>query len=82
MVFYGYLFALLIVAFFVPERLYGTTIELLEGKVLRVVDALEHVLQSEELGFTEAVYFHVKEDLQASKQELRQQIDLAHRRWR
>lgn len=82
LIFYGFLFSLLMVAFFVPERLYGTTIELLEGKVLRVVDALERVLQSEELGFTEAAYFHVKEDLQASRQELRQQIDLAHRRWR
>lgn len=79
---YGFIFSLFLFAFFVPERLYGTTIELLEGKVLRVVDALDHVLQNEELGFTEAAYFRVKEDLQVSRHELRQQIDLAHRRWR
>ena len=82
MLLYGFLFSLLIFTFFVPERLYGTTIELLEGKVLRVVDALERVLQSEDLEFSEAAYFRVKEDLQVSKRELRQQIDLAHRRWR
>ena len=81
-VLYGIAFSLVIVVFFLPERLYGTTIELLEGKVLRVVDAMEQVLQDEELGFTEAAYFKVKEDLEVARRELRQQIDLAHRRWR
>jgi hypothetical protein len=82
MILYGYMLSLLLFGFFIPERLYGTTIELLEGKVLRVVDALEQVLLSDALGFSEAAYFRVKEDLQVSKRELRQQIDLAHRRWR
>lgn len=82
MLLYGYMFALLMFTFFVPQRLYGTTIELLEAKVLRVVEALESVLQRDDLGFTEAAYFRVKDDLRESRQELRQQIDLAHRRWR
>ncbi|MFN2202822.1 MAG: hypothetical protein ACK2UO_16610 [Caldilineaceae bacterium] len=79
---YGFMFSMLIFAFFVPERLYGTTIELLEAKVLRVVEALEQILRNEELGYSEAAYFQVKDNLEAARQELRQQIDLAHRRWR
>lgn len=76
---YGFLFSL-IAFFFVPERLYGTTIELLEAKVLRVVDVLEQLLQRDELDLTEAAFFKVKENLEAARRELRQQIDLAHRR--
>lgn len=68
--------------YFMPERYYGTTIELLEGKVLRIVEALDSLLQHGDLGFTEAAYFQAKENLQAARTELRQQIDLAHRRWR
>ena len=74
-------FLALIIFFFVPERLYGTTIELLEAKVLRVVDTLEGLLQNAELGLTEAAYFRIKENLAAARHELRQQIDLAHRRF-
>ena len=77
---YGYLFGL-IIFYFVPERLYGTTIELLEGKLLRIVDALEQVLLSGEMEFSEAAFFQTKENLQVARRELRQQIDLAHRRW-
>ena len=73
---------LLLIFYFVPERFYGTTIEMIEGKVLRVVEALESLLQSGELQLTEAAYFRAKENLQAARTELRQQIDLAHRRWR
>ncbi|MCB0060626.1 MAG: hypothetical protein KDE19_00860 [Caldilineaceae bacterium] len=72
----------LIILYFVPERLYGTTIEMIEGKVLRVVDALEALLVSDELELTEAVFFRAKENLAQARRELRQQIDLAHRRWR
>lgn len=68
--------------YFLPERFYGTTIELIEGKVLRVVEALEGLLQHGDLDFTEAAYFQAKAHLQAARTELRQQIDLAHRRWR
>ncbi len=77
--FYSYL-AVLFCFYFVPERFYGTTIELLEGKVLRVVDALEVLLQSGELDFTEAAYLQTKENLAVARRELRQQIDLAHRK--
>jgi hypothetical protein len=68
--------------YFVPERFYGTTVELIEGKVLRIVETLETILQKGDLGFTEAAYFQAKENLQAARTELRQQIDLAHRKWR
>ncbi|MEZ4678812.1 MAG: hypothetical protein R2932_31800 [Caldilineaceae bacterium] len=73
---------LLILLYFVPERFYGTTIEMLEGKVLRVVDTLETLLMQDELDFTEAAFFRAKENLEVARKELRQQIDLAHRRWR
>ncbi|MBX3053799.1 MAG: hypothetical protein KF753_20135 [Caldilineaceae bacterium] len=69
---------LLILVYFLPERLYGTTTEQLEGKVLRVVETLEKILQSQEMGFTEAAFFQVKDNLQAAHEELRQQIHLAH----
>ncbi|MFZ1753717.1 MAG: hypothetical protein WBO46_10150 [Caldilineaceae bacterium] len=69
---------LLILVYFLPERLYGTTTEQLEGKVLRVVETLEKILQSQEMGFTEAAFFQVKDNLQAAHKELRQQIHLAH----
>lgn len=78
---YGFFFSLILLIF-VPERLYGTTIELLEAKVLRVVETLEQLLMNKELGFTEAAFFQVKENLEEARKELRQQIDLAHRRWR
>jgi hypothetical protein len=77
---YGF-FLSLILFYFVPERLYGTTIELLEAKVLRVVDALDQLLHTTELGLTEAAYFRVKENLESARRELREQIDLAHRRF-
>lgn len=77
--FYGYFF-LVIMSYFMPQWVYGTTIELLEAKVLRVVDALESLLQSGELDLTEAAFFRVKENLEEARRELRQQIDLAHRR--
>ncbi len=75
-------FFFLLMLYFVPERLYGTTIEMIEGKVLRVVDALEALLMTGEMGFTEAAFFQAKANLQDARKELRQQIDLAHRRWR
>ncbi len=78
--FYGYFFSLIIL-FFVPERLYGTTIELLEAKVLRVVDALDELLFSRELELTEAAFFRAKENLEIARRELREQIDIVHRRF-
>lgn len=75
-----YSYSLLLVLFyFIPERFYGTTIELLEGKLLRVVDALDALLVDNKLEFTDAAFFQTKENLALARQELRQQIDLAHR---
>ena len=76
--FYSYVGGL-VVLYLLPERLYGTTIELLEGKLLRIVDTLDGLLAENKLGFTEAAFFQVKDNLEAARRELRQQIDLAHR---
>lgn len=77
---YAYLIMLLMF-FFVPEGFYGSTIEHLEGKTLRIVEELERILLSGEMNFSQAAYFQVKDNLTEAKRELRQQIDLAHRRW-
>ena len=68
-----------ITLYLVPERVFGTTIEEIEGKVLRVVLRLEELLTDESLALTEAVFFKARENLDAARRELRQQIDLAHR---
>ena len=73
-----YFFGLLIV-YFVPERFYGTTIEHIEGKVLRVVEAMEALLLDGRMEFTDAAFFNAKENLRVARSELRQQLDLAHR---
>jgi hypothetical protein len=69
----------IVVTMFLPESLYGTTMELLDAKVLRVVDALLELLNSGKMEFSEAVHFKAKENLTAAHEELRLQIDLAHR---
>ena len=69
-----------ILLYFLPESLYATTVELLEAKVLRVVEALEALLISQEMEVTEAVFFKIKENLSTARRELRQQIHLAHSR--
>ncbi len=69
---------ILILIYFLPESLYGTTIEMLEGKVLRVVEVSEKILFSRQMELTEAVFFSVKENLESARRELRQQIHLAH----
>ncbi len=69
----------LLAFYMLPERLFGTTIEGLEGKLLRVVETLEQMLASEEMGFSEAAHFQVRDNLAAAHAELRLQIDLAHR---
>lgn len=72
----------LISLYFIPEGLYGTTIEHIEGKVLRVVQAMEGMLARDEVNFTEAAYFKARDALKNAHYELRQQLDLAHRDWR
>ncbi len=64
---------------FVPEAFFGTTGELLQGKVLRVVDVLLDLLNSGGMGFSEAAFYRARENLLSAHAELRQQIDLAHR---
>jgi hypothetical protein len=71
---------LLIVSnFFIPESLFGTTVELLQGKVLRIVNLLDDMLNNGAMGFSEAAFYQARANLQAAHDELRQQIDLAHR---
>ena len=74
------MWGLVILLYFLPESLYATTVELLEAKVLRVVEALEALLISQEMEVTEAVFFKIKENLNTARRELRQQIHLAHSR--
>ncbi len=74
------MWGLVILLYFLPESLYATTVELLEAKVLRVVETLEALLISQEMEVTEAVFFKIKENLNTARRELRQQIHLAHRR--
>ena len=66
--------------FMIPESFYGTTVEMIEGRVLRVVLTLEEILQANSLQLSEAAYFRSKDILAQAHLELRQQIDLAHRR--
>ena len=76
---YGYFFVL-VGLYFVPERLYGGTVALIEARVLRVVEELEKLLMTDEMEFSEAAFFQAKENLNQARRELRQQLDLAHRR--
>lgn len=69
----------IVAIFFIPESLYGTTTELLEAKVLRVVDAMVEILESGVMEFSEAAFFQVRQNLLDARAELRLQIDLAHR---
>ncbi|MEZ4835764.1 MAG: hypothetical protein R2873_27845 [Caldilineaceae bacterium] len=71
--------ATLILLYFLPESLYGTTVEMLEGRVLRVVETLEKLLFSRQMALTEAAFFQVKDNLETARRELRQQIHLAHK---
>ena len=59
-----------VVMFFLPESIYGTTMELLDAKVLRVVESLQVLLNNGSMDFTEAVYFRAKENLTAAREEL------------
>ena len=70
---------LIVSNFFIPESVFGTTMELLQGKVLRIVNLLDEMLNSGAMGFSEAAFYQARANLQAAHDELRQQIDLAHR---
>lgn len=60
----------------VPPRVYGTSVEAVEGRVLVVVEKLQAMLQADELGFSEAVYYQVRDVLREANAELRQQVYL------
>jgi hypothetical protein len=68
-----------VVNLFLPEHIYGTTMELLQAKVLFIVDALLDLLNSGSMDFSEAAFYRARENLLVAHEELRQQIDLAHR---
>lgn len=70
---------LIVSNFFIPESVFGTTMELLQGKVLLVVNLLTDMLNSGVMEFSEAAFYQARDNLQAAHDELRQQIDLAHR---
>lgn len=65
--------------FFIPERVFGTTVEEIEAKTLRIVQAMETMLLSNQVDFSEAAFYKAKEALEGARLELRQQLDLAHR---
>jgi len=75
----GAVFSLLAVSM-APAAFFGTTVEQLEGKLLRVVELLEAMLSDNSPGFSEGAYFSTRANLEAARRELREQIDLAHRR--
>jgi hypothetical protein len=62
--------------FVIPPRLYGTSVETIEGRVLVVTQALQAILERGELDFTEAAYFTVRDVLREAASELRQQVYL------
>jgi hypothetical protein len=70
---------MIISLFMLPESIYGTTVEMIEAKVLRVVLELEALLQHDALQFTDAAFFKARDNLEAARVELRQQLDAAHR---
>lgn len=60
----------------IPPRMYGTSVEAIEGGVLMVVEALQELLTKSDLGFSEAAYFQVRDVLREANAELRQQVYL------
>ncbi len=65
--------------FFIPESVFGTTVEEIEAKTLRIVQAMEGMLARNEVDFSEAAFYKAREALEGARLELRQQLDLAHR---
>lgn len=63
--------------FLLPPATFGTTVEQMEGRLLVVVQALQRILETGEMDFTEAAYFVVRDVLREAAAELRQQVYLA-----
>lgn len=66
----------------IPQSTYGTTVEQIEGRVLAVVEALQQLLAGGEMGFTEAAFFQVRDLLQETAADLRQQTLSRSPGWR
>lgn len=62
--------------FLIPPALYGTSVEAIEGRVLVVVEALQHLLDHGDMQFSEAAYFQARDTLREAADELRQQVYL------
>lgn len=70
---------LIIGVFLAPPSLYGTSVEAIEGRVLVVVQALQELLESGDMGFSEAAYFVARDVLRETADDLRQQVYLNRR---
>lgn len=68
--------SLVFIVFLVPPSIYGTSVEAIEGRVLAVVEAMQELLESGEMQFTEAAYFAARDTLRSAADELRQQVYL------
>lgn len=60
----------------IPPRLYGTSVEAVEGRVLLVVEKMQAMMQAGEMEFSEAAFFQVRDVLREANAELRQQVYL------
>ncbi|MEZ4766907.1 MAG: hypothetical protein R2844_00570 [Caldilineales bacterium] len=60
----------------IPPRVYGTSVEAIEGRVLVVVEKLQAMLTADDLGFSEAAFLQVRDVLREANAELRQQVYL------
>lgn len=67
---------LVFTAAMIPPRVYGTSVEAIEGRVLLVVEALQRMLLKQDLGFSEAAFYEVRDVLREANAELRQQVYL------
>ncbi len=74
---------LVLLVVMIPPRIYGTSVEAIEGRVMVVVKALEQLLENGEMAFSEAAFFVVRDVLREASDELRQQVYLSRvSRWR
>lgn len=68
--------SLIFLVFLVPPSVYGTSVEAIEGRVLVVVEALQAILEHDDMQFSEAAYFQARDTLREAADELRQQVYL------
>lgn len=68
--------SLVFILFLIPPAIYGTSVEAIEGRVLAVVEAMQDLLESGDMQFSEAAYFAARDTLRSAADELRQQVYL------